>query len=168
LSELGLPLSFSIEAMRGYVEAGARAAKGAKVAGRVKRQTMRGRKPETPHDPYWRAYRAIGAARPVRVYLWWRQRTKARRRLGDAPLSVIAPVIVEVRRAALSTRLLVRIDDAIVDKPAASAAARLAIDAPSFARADGFETVAEMIAYFFPKWPPRVRTQHRAMWLLAW
>ncbi|NPU69985.1 hypothetical protein HL667_33690 [Bradyrhizobium sp. 83012] len=79
-------LSFSVPAMRPYIEAGLRQRRGEYIgAARVKRQTIRARKARAEkllaHDP-------MGHSIPYDLQLWWKSRTPERELLGEVRAGV--------------------------------------------------------------------------------
>lgn len=120
-------LSFSVDYMRPYVEAGYRQYLGFTVTERVKRQTIRQRGP--------RANVLLGRADPsLSLHLWWKSRTKDRAFIGRIDCGIVEPI----RIANQSGALLIECDDM----------ARLARE--SFALADGFESLTAFRDYFVP------------------
>lgn len=155
LAPLNVPISFSLPAMRPYVEAGIAAIeKGLpphrllSPLGRVKRQTLRGVGAKPDLDPYARAQRAGEAGRPVRLRLWWKVRTSERALLGDVPLARVERIAI--RRDGSGLRLEGR------DLPAPDV----------FARFDGFEDAAEMKSFFFGGEHAGARV--RRLWCVQW
>lgn len=154
-------LSFSVDAMRPYLEAGARQALGEDVGGaRVKRQTIRRRGPRAEAMLKWDT---ICGTHPYDMHLWWKSRTDERALIGAIPNlspkaririypitilhSSVKPVIGEEYQC-------IKIDGCHrwdKDNSCYFWSPDHGGDSfETFARADGFETVAAFRDYFVP------------------
>lgn len=140
-------LSFSVPEMRPMIEAGVRAHNGFDVgSARVKRQTIRKRGPRAEallavaREKHWRC--------PHPLHLWWKSRTKERKRLGIVSGGLVCPVRI-VRSAANRGDFDISLTAeqrgicffAFDDNP----------DAEAFARVDGFDSAEAFRDFFVPR-----------------
>ncbi|WP_316228356.1 MULTISPECIES: hypothetical protein [unclassified Bradyrhizobium] len=87
-------LSFSVPAMRPYIEAGLRQLRGENIgAARVKRQTIRGLGPRARDLLAWDP---IGHTIPHDLQLWWKSRTPQRALLGEVACQHVHVYQIEI------------------------------------------------------------------------
>lgn len=91
-------LSFSVDYMRSYVEAGIKQANGGRVRDeRIKRQTIRGLGPVA--ERVLRQCDPVSHRHPGTLHLWWKSRTPDRAHLGDVTGFRAYPLEIEHLRA---------------------------------------------------------------------
>lgn len=157
-------ISFSVEKMRPYIEAGIRQAKGEDVGGaRVKRQTIR------RMGPRWREIVEVVQRHdfyfPADLHLWWKSRTPQRERLGVIGQTIatnirIYPITIKYRMETFSGEpdavptLWVKGPEGWRDglRHIFTTDFDSTLDGPvkRVARADGFDSVSEFKDYFVP------------------
>lgn len=122
-------LSFSVDYMRPYVEAGIRQNNGEDVgAARVKRQTIR------KLGPVAKRLIKFGIRPVMPLHLWWKSRTKEKAFLGVVPSWRITPVYI----ANCNGAPVIEIDRRAIDNQ------------DQFAIDDGFDSLDAFLAYFVP------------------
>lgn len=137
-------LSFSVDYMRPMIEAGIKqeARKKLPKGTRVKRQTIRARGPVAE-----RLLRRAGSTHHIMAALdlWWKSRTKTRAKLGYVMGFHVYPIVIT---HLTSGNILI---DGL-PKGALCWPTNQEPDAAftAFARADGFETAKDFMAYFVP------------------
>lgn len=136
-------LSFSVDYMRPYIEAGIRQMAGKKSSGPVKRQTIRARGPRAEvilkqADPKTGSHMGT-------LHFWWKSRTREKAFLGEAKGFHVFPIHM--------TRGLSHVQITVGDGQ--QMVWTLGIDPPTpmllLIAADGFKTVHSFLDYFLPK-----------------